>query len=106
MKKKNKINIIYSTNPDFKYEYAEDEIQETLPPHQQNLRVRIEKKMRAGKTVTIISGFTGTDNDLKNLGKYLKTRCGVGGSVKEREILIQGDLRDRILDILSDLKNF
>ena len=102
MKKRNKINIIYSTSPDFEYEYEEDDEQETLPPHRQDLRIRLEKKQRAGKTVTLISGFIGTVDDLKNLGKYLKSKCGVGGSVKDGVILIQGDFQKRILDILIE----
>jgi len=102
MKKKKKINIVYSTNPDFEYKYNEDDIRETLPPRQQDLRVRLEKNKRAGKTVTLISGFIGTSDDLKNLGKYLKSQCGVGGSVKSGEILIQGDFQKRILTILLE----
>ena len=102
MKKKKKINIVYSTNPDFEYRYDEDDIQETLPPRQQDLRIRLEKIKRAGKTVTLISGFIGTADDLKNLGKYLKSKCGVGGSVKSGEILIQGDFQKRILTILLE----
>ena len=102
MKKRNKINIVYSTSPDFQYEYEKDDIQETLLPHRQDLRIRLEKKQRAGKTVTLISGFIGTVDDLKNLGKYLKSKCGVGGSVKDGEILIQGDFQKRILTILLE----
>lgn len=102
MKKRNKINIVYSTSPDFEYEYEDDDVQETLPLHQQDLRIRLEKKQRAGKTVTLISGFIGTVGDLKNLGKYLKSKCGVGGSVKDGEILIQGDFQKRILTVLLE----
>ena len=102
MKKRNKIDIVYSTNPDFEYKYEEDDVQETLPPHRQDLRIRLEKNKRAGKTVTIVSGFIGTVDDLKNLGKDLKSKCGVGGSVKSGEILIQGDFKKRILDILIE----
>ncbi len=102
MKKRNKINVVYSTSPDFEYEYEEDDVQKTLPPHRQDLRIRLEKNKRAGKTVTLVSGFIGTVDDLKNLEKYLKSKCGVGGSVKSGEILIQGDFQKRILTILLE----
>ncbi len=100
-KKKKFKNIVYSTNPDFQYEYEEDEQVETLPPQQQMLKIHLEKKHRGGKTVSIIKEFIGTDEDLKNLGKLLKSQCGTGGSVKNGEIIIQGDLRDKITDILT-----
>lgn len=98
---KDRLNIVYSTNPDFKYETDEEEITETLDKKQQKLRVNIEKKGRGGKTVTLITGFVGNDNDLKELGKLLKTKCGVGGSAKDGEIIIQGEFKQRIIDILK-----
>ena len=102
-KNKNRINIVYSTNPDFNYENKQEEENETLPPQQQNLRVMLDKKQRAGKAVTLVSGFTGKEDDLKKLGKMLKSKCGVGGTVKDGEILIQGDFRDKILNLLIGL---
>ena len=101
-KKKNRVDVIYSTNPDFNYDYDQDTEQETLPAQQQDLRVSLDKKQRKGKAVTLISGFIGTESDLKDLGKRLKSKCGVGGTVKENEIIIQGDFREKILNILLD----
>ncbi len=98
---KERLNIVYSTNPDFAYDKGEEPETETLPKQQQKLRVSIEKKGRGGKTVTVIKGFTGTENDLKDLGKLLKTKCGVGGSTKDGEVLIQGEFRQRIIDLLK-----
>ena len=98
---KDRLNVVYSTNPDFQYESNEEEEQETLPKNQQKLRVSMEKKGRGGKTVTLIRGFIGTEDDLKDLGKLLKTKCGVGGSVKDGEIIIQGDFKQRIIDLLK-----
>ena len=99
--KKEKINIVYSTNPNYNYEYDEEEEVETLSPNQQKLYVSIDKKQRAGKEVTLIEGFVGAEEDLKELGKLLKSKCGVGGTVKDGEILIQGNFRDKIMLILE-----
>ena len=98
---KDRLNVVYSTNPNFRYETSEEEETETLPKSQQKLRVSMEKKGRGGKTVTLIKGFVGTEDELKDLGKLLKTKCGVGGSVKDDEIIIQGDFKQRIIDLLK-----
>ncbi|MNE62958.1 translation initiation factor Sui1 [compost metagenome] len=100
-KNKDKINIVYSTNPDFSYDYEEQEEAETLEPSKQLLYVSLDKKQRAGKEVTLIEGFVGTDEDLKELGKTLKSKCGVGGTAKDGEIIIQGSFRDKIIDLLT-----
>lgn len=99
-KKKEKLNIVYSTNPDYKYEYEEEQQIETLPNNHQKLYVSIDKKQRAGKEVTLVEGFVGSEEDLKDLGKLLKSKCGVGGTVKDNEILIQGNFKDKVFDIL------
>lgn len=100
--KKGRINVVYSTNPDFNYQYEEEEQQATLPPEKQNLRVTLDSKQRAGKTVTLVDGFIGTEEDLKELAKLLKNKCGVGGSVKEGQIIIQGAFKDKILALLHN----
>ncbi len=99
-KKKQKIGIMYSTNPQFDYEYESE--QETLAISEQQLEVWIDKKNRGGKIATIVKGFVGTEQDLKVLGKYLKSACGVGGSAKEGEIIIQGNVRDKVMQLLTD----
>ena len=97
---KDRLGMMYSTNPDFEYEYDSEEEQETLPPEEQHLKIETDKKKRRGKTVTLITGFIGKEEDLKELAKLLKTKCGVGGSAKNNEILIQGDFKKKIIDIL------
>ena len=98
--KKNRKGVMYSTNPDFEYQY-EDENSKALSPIEQNLKVCIDKH-RAGKVAVIIKGFIGSTDDLKNLGRIIKTKCGVGGSAKDGEIIIQGDVRDKVMDILQN----
>lgn len=97
---KNRLGIVYSTNPDFQYTDKQSSDESTLPARQQDLRVMLDKKQRKGKSVTLITGFIGREEDLKDLGKLLKTKCGVGGTVKDGEIMVQGDFRDKILQIL------
>ena len=98
---KARLGMVYSTDPGFKYETADEPEAETLPPARQDLRVWLDRKQRAGKVVTLVKGFVGRDEDLQELARLLKTRCGVGGAAKEGEIIIQGDHRDRIIDILT-----
>lgn len=102
-KKKNKINVVYSTNPDFSFDYESEETPETLAPNEQDLRIYLDTKQRKGKGVTLITGFVGSEDDLKELGKTLKSKCGVGGSAKNEEIIIQGDHRDKVLGLLTDM---
>ncbi len=95
------MGMVYSTNPDFQYETPRQEGADTLPPARQDLRVWLDKKSRAGKQVTLVKGFVGSEDDLRALGSMLKNKCGVGGSAKDGEIIIQGDFRERIVDILT-----
>lgn len=92
--------IMYSTNPDFEYN-EEAETIESIPNQQQDLRVLLDRKNRGGKAVTLVTGFRGSDEDLQQLGKMLKTKCGVGGSAKDGEIIIQGDFREKVLALLQ-----
>jgi translation initiation factor 1 len=98
---KDRLGMVYSTNPDFKFESENEDEEQTLPSQQQKLIVMLDRKKRKGKSVTLVTGFVGSEYDLKELGKMLKTKCGVGGSVKNGEILIQGDFRERVMDLLK-----
>ena len=100
--KKNRINVVYSTNPNFEYEEVEDDIC-TLPFSEQKLYVLVDRKNRGGKTVTLVEGFIGTDDDASDLAKQLKQKCGVGGGYKNKEIYVQGDHRDKVLSYLKNL---
>ncbi len=101
--KTKRIGVVYSTDPDYDYDMEGDEEVETLPPAQQKLRVSLDKKQRKGKQVSLVTGFVGTDEDLKSLAKTLKSKCGVGGSSKDGDIIIQGDFRSKIAGILEGL---
>lgn len=98
---KQRLGVVYSTNPDFNYTNDGEEQHETLPPEKQKLIVSIDRRCRAGKQVTLVTGFVGSDEDLKALGKTLKVKCGVGGTAKDGEITIQGDLRDKVTALLT-----
>lgn len=99
--KKKRIGTVYSTNPDYNYQYESEPEADLLPPAQQKLRVSLDRKQRKGKEVTLITGFVGPEDDLKELGKFLKSKCGVGGSTKDGEIIIQGDQRERVIELLQ-----
>ncbi|MFZ4543944.1 MAG: translation initiation factor [Saprospiraceae bacterium] len=98
--KKIKSGVVFSTDPNFKFDYEESEETNTLSPDKQELRIWLDRKNRGGKDVTLIKGFIGTLTDLEALGKILKTKCGTGGSAKDGEIIVQGDNRDKVLDML------
>ena len=100
---KARLGVVYSTDPDFQYETDEVAEAETLPPSKQRLIVAIDRRNRGGKQVTLVTGFVGKADDLKELGKALKTRCGVGGTAKDGEITIQGDLRDKAVALLKEM---
>jgi translation initiation factor 1 len=102
-KPKDREGVVYSTNPDFEYNYEGEQEAETLAPSQQNIRLLLDKKARAGKQVTLITGFIGKEDDLKELAKIIKTKCSVGGAVKDGEIIIQGDFREKASVILKSL---
>lgn len=99
-KRKEVVGVVFSTDPGYGYEYDSEDLEETLPPQQQNLRVMLDRKQRKGKVVTLVTGFIGDPEDLKELGKELKSKCGTGGSVKDGEIVIQGDSKKKILELL------
>jgi translation initiation factor 1 len=99
--KKERVNVVYSTNPDFQFQFDEDDEQETIDPKNQLLYVSIDRKQRGGKEVTLVEGFIGSDEDLKELGKLLKSKCGVGGTAKDGEIIVQGSFRDKVCELLE-----
>ncbi|MBD8390007.1 translation initiation factor [Dysgonomonas sp. BGC7] len=98
---KDRLNVVYSTNPNFEYEKEDEEEQDTLAKEKQQLRISLDKRNRKGKAVSLITGFIGTTEDLEALSKLLKVKCGVGGSAKDGEIIIQGDFRTKILELLQ-----
>lgn len=98
---KARLGMVYSTDPDYEYDTDAEPEPETLAPERQELRVWLDRKQRGGKVVTLVRGFVGRDDDLQALARLLKTRCGVGGAAKEGEIIIQGDHRDRVVDLLT-----
>jgi translation initiation factor 1 len=98
---KDRLGVMYSTNPEFQYSTEGEVGEDTLPKEKQLLRISLDKRNRGGKAVTLVTGFRGTGDDLAALGKFLKIKCGVGGSAKEGEIIVQGDLRAKVLEILQ-----
>lgn len=100
---KKRLGVVFSTNPDFVYQEEVVDEPATIAPQKQNLIVSLDRKGRAGKQVTVVKGFVGTSDDLTDLGRMLKVRCGVGGSSKDGEIVVQGDFRDRVVNILKDM---
>ena len=97
---KERLGVVFSTNPDYKYDTKEEVETATLEPQKQNLRIWLDR-LKGGRVATVVRGFVGTDDDLAALGKELKTRCGVGGKAKDGEIIIQGDHRDRVMELLQ-----
>ncbi len=102
MSKKKIKGVVYSTNPDYNYDYDDHPEEETLPPNDQMLKISLDKKQRKGKQVTLVEGFVGSSEGLKELGKSLKSLCGVGGSEKNGQIIIQGDFREKINNFLME----
>ena len=100
---KQRLGVVYSTNPDLEYSSSEEDLVETLPPSKQRLIVSIDRRNRGGKQVTLVTGFQGTQEDLAELGRTLKVKCGVGGSAKDGEITVQGDFRDKVTELLKQL---
>ncbi len=100
---KERLGVVYSTNSDFEYDTNEQEEQPSIPNAKQRLRVALDKRNRGGKKVTIVADFKGPTSELETLGKTLKGKCGVGGSVKDGEIIIQGDFRDRVVELLTTM---
>ncbi len=100
---KQRLGVVYSTNPDYKYDSSESDEPETLPPSRQRLIVSIDRRNRGGKQVTLVTGFVGSREDLSDLGRTLKVKCGVGGAAKDGEITIQGDFRDKVTAILNEM---
>lgn len=100
---KKRLGVVFSTNPDFAYQEEEETETATLEPSRQNLIVGIDRKGRGGKQVTLVTGFVGTSDDLAELGRTLKVKCGVGGTAKDGEITIQGDFRDRVVTLLKEM---
>ena len=98
---KDRLGVMYSTNPDFQYNTGDEVEEDTLPIEKQQLRISLDKRNRCGKAVTLVTGFRGTTEDMEALGKFLKVKCGVGGSAKDGEIIVQGDLRQKVLEILQ-----
>ena len=100
---KQRLGVVFSTNPDFQYQSEEQATVETLPPARQKLRVGIDRRARAGKQVTLVSGFDGDEASLAALGTLLRKRLGVGGSAADGEILLQGDVRDKVVSLLKEM---
>lgn len=100
---KKRLGVVYSTNPDFNFQGEQEEEADTLPKQNQRLRVKIERAGRKGKTVTLVAGFVGGEDDLKHLAKELKTKLSTGGSAKDGEIVIQGDVKEKVIELLQKM---